>query len=57
VVDAGGHAFDAGRLGAADDLVRQRRGRDVDVAGRDLQQRIADGAADHAGFLAMAIEQ
>ena len=57
VVDAGRHALDAGRPGAADDLVRQRRGRDVDVAGRDIEQRVADGAADHAGFLAIAIEQ
>ena len=57
VVDAGRHAFDAGRLGAADDFVRHRRGRDVDIADRNFQQRIADGAADHAGFLAIAIEQ
>ena len=57
VVDAGRHAFDAGRLGAADDLVGQRRGRDVDVAEGNFQQRIAHGAADHAGFLAIAVEQ
>ena len=57
VVDAGRHAFDAGRLGAADDLVGQRRGCDIDVAEGNIQQRIAHGAADHAGFLAIAIEQ
>ncbi len=57
VVDAGRHAFDAGCLGAANDLVGQRRGRDVDVAEGNLQQRIAHGAADHAGFLAIAVEQ
>ena len=57
VVDAGRHAFDAGGLGAADDLVGQRRGRDVDVADRNVQKRIAHGAADHAGFLAVAVEQ
>ena len=57
VVDAGRHAFDAGGLGAADHLIGQRRGRDVDIADRNVQQRIADGAADHAGFLAIAVEQ
>ena len=57
VVDAGRHAFDAGRLGAADHLVGKRRGRDVDVAQGNIQERIANGAADHAGFLAIAIEQ
>ena len=57
MIDAGGHALDAGRPGAADDLLGQRRGRDVDVACRDIEKRIADGAADHAGFLALAIEQ
>ena len=38
VVDAGRHAFDAGRLGAADDFVGQRRGCDIDVAEGNIQQ-------------------
>ena len=57
MLDAGRHGFDAGRLGATDHFIGQRRGRDVDIAGRDVQKRIADGAADHAGFLAIAVEQ
>ena len=56
-VDAGRHAFDAGRLGAANHLVGQRRRRDVDITQRNVQERIAHGAADHAGFLAIAVEQ
>ena len=57
VVDAGRHALDAGRLGAADHLGRQGGGRDIDIGDRNLQQRIADRAADHARFLAIAVEQ
>ena len=57
MLDAGRHAFDARRLGATRHFIGQRRGGDVDIAGRDVQKRIADGAADHAGFLAIAVEQ
>jgi hypothetical protein len=55
--NAGRNALDAGGLGAADHFVGQRGGRDIDIANRDVQQRVADGAADHARFLAVAIEQ
>ena len=34
VLDAGRHALDAGRLGAADHLVGQRGGRDIDIGDR-----------------------
>ncbi len=57
VVDAGRHALDAGRLGAADHFGGQRGGRDIDVADRNLQQRVADRAADHARFLAIAVQK
>ena len=57
VVDAGRHALDAGRLGAADHLLGQGGGRDIDVADRNVQQRIADRAADHARFLAVAVQE
>ncbi len=57
VFDARRHALDAGRLGAADHLRRQGGGRDIDIAGRNLQERIADRAADHARFLAVAVQQ
>ena len=30
---------------------------DIDIAGRNLQERIADRAADHARFLAVTIKQ
>jgi hypothetical protein len=57
VVDAGRHAFDAGRLGAANDFGGQRRGRYVDVAEGNIQECIANRAADHAGLLAVAVQQ
>ena len=57
VRDAGRHALDAGGFGAAHHLVGQRGGRDVDIADRDVQQRIAHRAADHARFLAIAAQQ
>ena len=57
VLDTGRHALDPGRLGAADHLGRQRSGRDIDIADRNPQQRIADRAANHAGFFAAAVEQ
>ena len=57
MVDAGRHALDAGRFGAADHLGGQRRGRDIDIGYGALQQRVADRTADHARFLAVAVEQ
>ena len=57
MLDAGRHALDAGEPGAADHLVRQRGGGDIDIADRKLQQRIADRAADDARLLAVAVQQ
>src|SRR5205085_2728729 len=57
VIDAGRHGLDASRLGAADHFARQGRGRDIDLAYWKLQKRIADGATDHARFLAIAVQQ
>ncbi len=57
MLDAGRHAFDAGRSGAADDFLRDRGGRDIDIGDRDLHQRVADRAADDAGFLVGAVKQ
>ncbi len=57
VLNAGRDALDAGRLGAADHLGGQGSGRDIDIAGRNLQERVADRAADHARLLAVAIKQ
>ena len=56
VLDAGGHRLEAGRLDAAHDFVRHRRGRHVDLMRRHAEQRVAHRAADHARFLAVAIE-
>ena len=44
MLDTGRYALDAGGLGAADHLGRQRRGRDIDVADRDPEQCIANRA-------------
>jgi hypothetical protein len=55
--DAGRHALDAGRFGAADHLVGQRRGRDIDIADRNVQERVADRAADHPRFLAVLVQK
>src|SRR5204862_88636 len=57
VVDARRHALDAGGPGAADHLIGKRRGRNIDIADRNLQLRVADGAADHTCFLAVAAQQ
>src|SRR5207244_7881752 len=57
VVEAGRHALDAGGPGAADHLIGKRRGRNIDIADRNLQSRVADRAADHARFLAVAAQQ
>ncbi len=56
VLDAGRHRLEARRLDAADDLVGQRRGGDVEVAMRRAEQRVTHRAADHARFLAVAAE-
>ncbi len=44
-------------LGAADHVLRQRRGRDVDIADGKTKQRIAHRAAGHPRLLAVRIEQ
>ena len=48
---------EAGRGGAADHLVGQRRGGEIDLADRLADQRVAHRAADHARLLAVAIER
>ena len=55
--NTGRYALDAGCLGAADHFGGQGGGRNIDIADRNLQQRIADRAADHARFLAVAVQQ
>src|SRR4029077_8633053 len=57
VLDAGRHALDAGCPGATDYLFGNSGGRDIDVTDRDVQQRVADGAADHARFFAVAVQE
>ena len=57
VVDAGRHRLEAGGRGAAHHLRRQRRGRDIDVAQRHAEQRVAHRAADDARLLAVAVER
>ena len=44
-------------LGAADDVLGQRRGGDVDLAHRQSEQRVAHRATNHAGFLAVRVQQ
>ena len=56
VLDPGRHRLEAGGLDAADHLVGQRRGGDVDVAVRLAEQRVAHRAADDARLLAVAVE-
>ncbi len=56
VLDAGRNGFDAGRLGAAGDLLRQERCREVDVADRHAGERVADGAADDPRRLVALVE-
>ena len=51
-----GTALKPARLDAADHLLRQRGGGDVDVAHRLAEQRIAHRAADDARLLAVAVE-
>src|SRR5262249_19660555 len=41
VLDAGRHALDASLLRAPDHFLGQRRGRDVDVDDRNIEQRVA----------------
>ena len=57
VVDAGRHASDAGSSGTPDHFLGQRRCRDIDFADRKIEQRIADRAADHPCFLAIAAQE
>ena len=57
MVYPGRHRLEAGRGSAAHHLGRQRRGRDVDVAMRDAEQRVAHRAADDARLLMVAVEQ
>ena len=56
VVDAGRHRLEARGRGAAHHLLRHGGGGEVDVADRLAEQRVAHGAADHARFLAVAVE-
>ena len=56
VLDAGRHRLEARGADAADHLVGNGGGGDVDFADRLAEQRIAHRAADHARLLAVAIE-
>ena len=47
----------AGRLGPCHDGARQKRGRQIDFAHRPPEERIAQGAADDAGFLSLLRER
>ena len=51
-----GTALKPAACGAARHLGGQRRGRDVDIAVRQAEQRVAHRAADHARLLAVAVE-
>ena len=51
-----GTTLEARRGGAAHHFVGQRGRRDVDLADRLAHQRVAHRAADHARFLAVAVE-
>ncbi len=57
VVDAGRHRLDPGGNSAPHHLLGERSGRDVDVAQRHADERIARGAADHPRLLAAAVEE
>jgi hypothetical protein len=57
MLDAGRFCLETRRFDTAHHLWRHRRGRDVDLADRQLHQRIAHRTADDTGFLAVAIEQ
>jgi hypothetical protein len=55
--DPGRHRLEAGGGGTAHHLGGQRRGRDIDVAMRNTEQRVAHRAADDARLLVVAIEK
>ena len=56
MLDARRHGLHARRAGPVADDFRQGGGGDVDIAVGKVHQRVADGAADNAGLLAVAIE-
>ena len=56
VLDAGRHRLEAGGGDALDHFVRHRGGGDVDFRDRHSDERVAHRAADHARFLAVAVE-
>ena len=55
--DAGRHRLKAGGLDPAHHFFRERGGRDIDIADRLTEQRIAHGTADHARLLAVAVKE
>ena len=57
VLDAGRHRLDPGGGRAPHHLIGQRGGRDVDVAERHADERVARGAADDTRLLAAAVEE
>ncbi len=57
MLNSGGNDLPARRFDAPHDLIRQRRGRNIDFMNRQAQQRIADGAADNARFFGIAVEK
>ena len=50
MIEPSGHHFDPGLLEEFDDALGLRRGREVDVADRAAQQRVANRTADEARF-------
>ena len=56
VLHAGRHRPETGGGGAAHHLLRDRRGREVDVAHRFAQERIAHRAADNLRLFSVAVE-
>jgi hypothetical protein len=53
VLDAGGHSLEASRLHPPHGLVRQRRGGDVDIGHRLVEQRVAHRTARNPGQFAV----
>ncbi|TPV98057.1 MAG: hypothetical protein USCAAHI_02475 [Beijerinckiaceae bacterium] len=57
MLKAGRNGANARRFRPRHDRLRQKRGRQIDLAGCPAEERIAQGAADNAGFLACMIQR
>ena len=56
MLDPGRHRLEAGRFGARHDLLRRRRGREIDIGDGAAEERVAHRPADDARLLAAAVE-